>query len=335
MLVFVLLSALLVYVFVTGIVMFIDFYYELQVLSATGYAFANTNKCPCEDGGICKLVTNITIPAPLPPLSSSNTMKYCANLVSCVELPWAQQQSNPSSKIVIPSSLSLVGNIVYSNNVIGIVAVDSNACYVAYRGTVYSNELAKDLYYAQTSIIDNNRSTSGKRLAQWYHRNTSHNENNGFSQASLDNEFMVHQGFNDIYQCIHEQVNKYLLQSLRPTLVTTGHSLGAALATLCAFYQKFVPTSPFNNRPITTVTFGEPRVGNTQFATYVDNNVDHLRVVNDTDVFTNVPLAVMPNMSNKRDPYIYTHTQNTHVFNDNVESLLACHKMATYNKHIS
>lgn len=53
-----------------------------------------------------------------------------------------------------------------------------------------------------------------------------------------------------------------------PTYVV-GHSLGGALATLCALDMKFT----FGLRDVRVYTFGSPRVGNQQFAQYFDKHV--------------------------------------------------------------
>lgn len=68
----------------------------------------------------------------------------------------------------------------------------------------------------------------------------------------------VHHGFKSAYQSIHAG----LMEILPPhvSLVIAGHSLGGALATLCADHLAALFT-------ITNVfTFGAPRVGNAQFA---------------------------------------------------------------------
>ena len=63
----------------------------------------------------------------------------------------------------------------------------------------------------------------------------------------------------------------------------TGHSLGAAMATIAA--------SRIQDRVTALVTFGSPRVGNAEF---VDSlYVDHYRVQNNCDDVTKVPFRLM------------------------------------------
>ena len=70
-------------------------------------------------------------------------------------------------------------------------------------------------------------------------------------------------------------------------LFLTGHSLGAALATLLAA-QRGLNGWPFP--AIRLTTFGSPRVGNAAFARFVDTVVEHDRYVNNNDIVTRLPL---------------------------------------------
>ena len=92
---------------------------------------------------------------------------------------------------------------------------------------------------------------------------------------------MVHRGFKDSLGQIWDEVEEYLLAIDSPVLYT-GHSLGAALATLAAARSKRLPQAVY--------TFGSPRVGNVQFAHSL-SNIRIYRVVNRRDVVTTVPPA--------------------------------------------
>jgi len=63
----------------------------------------------------------------------------------------------------------------------------------------------------------------------------------------------------------------------------TGHSLGAAMATIAA--------SRIQTKVIALVTFGSPRVGNTEFVNSLA--VEHYRVQNNCDDVTKVPFRLM------------------------------------------
>jgi len=91
----------------------------------------------------------------------------------------------------------------------------------------------------------------------------------------------VHSGFRSEINKIWPDIEKAIVNIKK--LDITGHSLGAAMATIAA--------SRIQNKVETLVTFGSPRVGDKQF---VDNlNVRHYRVQNNCDDVTKVPPRLM------------------------------------------
>jgi triacylglycerol lipase len=92
----------------------------------------------------------------------------------------------------------------------------------------------------------------------------------------------VHVGFK-------EEINKLwpsitaALEANPGNLYVTGHSLGAAMATIAA--------SRMQDRVTALVTFGSPRVGNAEFVKSV--TVEHYRVQNNCDDVTKVPFLLM------------------------------------------
>ena len=85
----------------------------------------------------------------------------------------------------------------------------------------------------------------------------------------------VHGGFYKCWRAVQKEVTRQvdLLQQVHKTasLVVTGHSLGAGIATLAALGLKNTHwTDRSGPIPLTALhTFGQPRVGNTPFASYV------------------------------------------------------------------
>lgn len=77
------------------------------------------------------------------------------------------------------------------------------------------------------------------------------------------------------------------------SITITGHSLGAALATLAAYDI----ATTFDHAPmVTVVSFGGPRVGNTSFRCQMEKSgTKILRIVNSDDVITKVPGFVIDN----------------------------------------
>lgn len=98
----------------------------------------------------------------------------------------------------------------------------------------------------------------------------------------------VHKGFYNAYLSIARQVNlaaKSLLANCQGChIYVTGHSLGAAIATLAAA-DLFALTPD-----LTLYTFGSPRVGDLAFATYFDKIVpDTYRIVHNKDLVPHLP----------------------------------------------
>lgn len=80
----------------------------------------------------------------------------------------------------------------------------------------------------------------------------------------------VHQGFAKAYaevrEMLHERVQGMLQQGGIRRVVVTGHSLGGALAVLCAMDLHLA----YSVMQMHLVTFGQPRVGNRRFAQHLN-----------------------------------------------------------------
>jgi predicted lipase len=73
------------------------------------------------------------------------------------------------------------------------------------------------------------------------------------------------------------------------TIVVTGHSLGGALAAICAL--DLVLSDITTGENLELITFGEPRVGNAEYAAAMDKYVPQsYRVVNKRDLVPHLPL---------------------------------------------
>ena len=101
-------------------------------------------------------------------------------------------------------------------------------------------------------------------------------------------DVLVHAGFRNKYFSVHEMLADVLEihESMFDTLVTTGHSLGGALATIAAPML----SETFPTKKIECLTFGSPRVGNSAFVSWFQSRVPiHWRLVNAKD-----PVPWMP-----------------------------------------
>lgn len=98
----------------------------------------------------------------------------------------------------------------------------------------------------------------------------------------LDNTTIgIHQGFKEAIDSVWGEINPELEQLTCPVFYT-GHSLGAALATLAAHFR--TPTAVY--------TFGSPRVGNQAFVDAL-KEIPIYRIVDDEDMVTQLPPVVM------------------------------------------
>jgi hypothetical protein len=94
----------------------------------------------------------------------------------------------------------------------------------------------------------------------------------------------VHNGFWTAWRSVKSKVVDQLQTAVtnKQTIWFTGHSLGAALATLAA------RDMPKNFKPTAVHTFGSPRCGSPQYAKAY--NVHAKRFVNENDIVAHVPL---------------------------------------------
>jgi triacylglycerol lipase len=93
----------------------------------------------------------------------------------------------------------------------------------------------------------------------------------------------VHRGFKGEVDHLWPLIEKRILSNRRPTYFT-GHSLGGAMAQVCAVRCK--QSAIFTN-PYAVFTYGSPRVGNRKFIR--SSKLSHYRWVNNNDIVTRVP----------------------------------------------
>ncbi len=98
----------------------------------------------------------------------------------------------------------------------------------------------------------------------------------------------VHSGFLTGYKSIRKKIHQRIPKDICRIKIT-GHSLGAALAVLCAVDIQY----NFKNADIEAYLFGCPRVGNKDFVKSYNKRVfKTLRVTNGNDIVTKLPLKL-------------------------------------------
>ncbi len=111
----------------------------------------------------------------------------------------------------------------------------------------------------------------------------------------------VHRGFkrevDDIWPVLEEA-----LTSNRKSLWFTGHSLGGAMATICAGRCLL---SHIKSEPAGLFTFGSPRVGDKRYVNYTD--IPHYRWVNNNDLVARMPPFWFGYRHSGREMYLDRH----------------------------
>lgn len=165
-----------------------------------------------------------------------------------------------------------------------------------------------------------------------------------FDQIPLDPEsaphVMVHDGFYSAYLEMAPTVRNYMKTLVTPdtTVYVTGHSLGAALAILCAVDLSAL-SSTLGISDLRLYAFAAPRVGNTAFVSMVSGYLGNSAlkemyvVANDADIVPSVPPAVTPNLSNPKQPLLYDHLPMLH-FNENWGSWMLNHTLPVYIENL-
>jgi triacylglycerol lipase len=97
----------------------------------------------------------------------------------------------------------------------------------------------------------------------------------------------VHSGFNREVDDLWPLLEDMLSNNTQPVWFC-GHSLGGAMATICAYR---CTTSPIPTNPLELHTFGSPRVGCRRYIRHA--KVTHYRWVHNNDIVTRVPPAWM------------------------------------------
>ena len=151
------------------------------------------------------------------------------------------------------------------------------------------------------------------------------------SQKNIDKDTMIHSGFTYLYN----EVKPQILDTIKDfdksqNIVVSGHSLGGSIALITAVE---LLKEDFNN--VVVYTMASPRVGNKELADIVNEKMVHYRIVNDSDIIPTFPLAVVPNMDDYKNPYLYYHNGIEKPFNINASSISSNHNTLVYYNGLS
>ena len=98
---------------------------------------------------------------------------------------------------------------------------------------------------------------------------------------------MVHAGFSDSWNDVKSSIYQTLTAATKSwpsySMIATGHSLGAAIATIAAGELR---TQGYN---IGLYTYGSPMTGNVAFANFLTKQGNNFRVTHDEDIVPKLP----------------------------------------------
>lgn len=116
-------------------------------------------------------------------------------------------------------------------------------------------------------------------------------------------DILVHEGFYNAFLSSKHIIEKYITEYIKKypnnKIYITGHSLGAAVATLSLVYIK----EKYKTDNVFCISFGCPKIGNIDFVDYVDKKIENnIQFINNEDIVPTLP--PLPNYKLLKPIYI-------------------------------
>ena len=277
------------------IVIYLGFVLNFTVNFDNGISTAtNYNGFCTSTQTICNFTEDNSLGLPTSPLTqfSNQTALILADLIGRLE-----SSSKNNTTLTSPPNFTLISQLTpTTGNIFCAVWTVGTTMYIVFRGTQTPAEWQLDLETNQ--VPDLQTSWNGSQI-------------------------LVHSGFLQMFQQFQPSLSKLITANSPSQLYVTGHSLGAAVATLTGLQY-------FATVPLVVYAFASPRVGNIAFATTVQNSFTLFRITNQADIVPDVPLAVMFNLKGSHQPYLYDHAGTNYTFNRNWQSWDANHFIPVY-----
>jgi len=165
-----------------------------------------------------------------------------------------------------------------------------NMILISFPGTAYTSQWIDDFVFNQINPAD----------------------------ITKNKDILVHIEHYNLYNSLRNDLMNFLKTlDINDTtvLISTGHSLGSSLASLCFFDICENQDSTIKNR--TLYSFAGPRVGNVEFANTMNKENTIFRVANTSDLATSVPLPITGNCIYSHFDKCITFTKNYGTYTQN------------------
>ena len=247
--------------------------------------------------------------------------KYCSVIIYSII-----KAARDNVKPIYPTDLVVVKELYDSktNPIYGTIFTDksiSENIWIIFRGSSSTNEWEEDFNVKQEQLFQSQSVKQSHNIKQ---------TTLSFLNTSNGKIAKVHEGFINIYTNFRNELlstMKTIDPNKNKTIIVSGHSLGAAIATLVGID---LLQSGYTN--IVVYSFASPRIGDNVFKTIVDDELKLpvYRLVNISDIIPDTPLSVSPNLDDCDDPYIYVHCGILIPFQINRLSILNNHLIPNY-----
>jgi len=281
-------------------------YYNKYIMVKDALIVAGQNNIFCEKyKPPCDIVLQDNLSVPVDIVAEpfdKHVALFCVDLISRIIALYLPPKLDSFS---VHPGLTLIKELVYPDGefpIMGYVAKDKmyGNVWIAFRGSLDKADIREDIIYKQTDLI---------------------------SPFTHDDSIKCHTGFTNVYKTFRRDMVDAVKSVGANKIIITGHSLGAGLATIASY------EFGLRGYDVYTYTFASPRVGNIAFARAVYmNSKCFYRIVNISDLVPTLPIAVMPNMRDKNNPFIYKHVGDGQVieFDQNWKSIENNHMIYNY-----
>lgn len=159
-------------------------------------------------------------------------------------------------------NLEIVTSVSTNTGVDYFIAKKNDTYFLSFAGTNDWKNLVSDMRFWQKSIPYNNKQTT----------------------------IRLHRGFYEAYLTVRKDILDFVEKNNVKKIILTGHSFGAAMATLCAVDIQY---NIFGVK-IEVFTYGSPRIGNKAFAKSFNRRIPKaFKIKNGNDFISNLPFKFL------------------------------------------